>query len=73
MRENSSKERFLTLTDREKEVLQLVCKHKSYQEIADQLFIAKTTVKKHMFNVYNELGLHDLKKNERVLAIHNIF
>ena len=73
MRENSSKERFLTLTDREKEVLQLVCKHKSYQEIADQLFIAKTTVKKHMFNVYNELGLHDKKKTERILAIHNVY
>ena len=73
MREKSSKDRFLTLTDREKEVLQLVCQHKSYQEIADQLFIAKTTVKKHMFNIYNELGLHDLKKNERILAIHNVY
>ncbi len=73
MRENSSKERFLTLTDREREVLQLVCKHKSYQEIADQLFIAKTTVKKHMFKVYNELGLHDKKKTERILAIHNVY
>ncbi len=73
MRENSSKDRFLTLTDREKEVLQLVCKHKSYREIADQLFIAKTTVKKHMFNIYNELGLHDKKKTERILAIHNVY
>ena len=73
MREKSSKDRFFTLTDREKEVLHLVCQHKSYQEIADQLFIGKTTVKKHMFNIYNKLELHDLKKNERILSIYNIF
>ena len=73
MRDKPQKDRFLTLTDREMEVLQLVCQHKSYQEIADQLFIEKTTVKTHMFHIYNKLGLHDLKKNERILAIHNVY
>ena len=70
MRDKPPKERFLTLTDREKEVLQLVCQHESYQEIADQLFIEKTTVKSHMNNAYIKLGLKHLGRDERVLEVH---
>jgi len=73
MRNKPPKDRFLTLTDREKDVLRLVCKQYSYQEIADELFISINTVKKHMFNTYNKLELHDLKKTERILAIHNVY
>ena len=70
MRDKPLKERFFTLTDREKDVLRLVCQHKSYQEIADQLFIEKGTVKTHMNNTYIKLGLKHLGRDERVLEIH---
>ena len=73
MKEKSQNERFATLTEREREVLQLVCKHYGYQEIADEFVLSINTIKKHMFNVFNKLGLHDHKETERVLALHNIY
>lgn len=44
------------LSERELEVLQLVAGGASNQEIGDQLFIALTTVKKHMGNIFGKLG-----------------
>ena len=41
----------LHLSQREKEVLELICRGKSNQEIADQLFISKRTVEKHRANL----------------------
>ena len=73
MTKMSPEDCFLTLTDREKEVLQLVCQHKSYQEIADTFFISKNTVKTHMRNTYIKLELDYLDRDERVLKIHNIY
>ena len=73
MAEKSPKERLATLTEREREVLQLVCKHYGYQEIADEFVLSVNTIKKHMFNVFNKLELHDHKDTERVLALHNIY
>lgn len=73
MKQMSPEDLFLTLTDREKDVLQLVCQHKSYQEIADALFIGKSTVKTHMHNIYVKLELDHLDRDKRVLKIHNIY
>ncbi len=42
------------LTGREREVWTLALQGLSYQEIADQLFIARDTVSKHMKNVYSK-------------------
>jgi len=41
----------LHLSQREKEVLELICRGMSNQEIADQLFISKRTVEKHRANL----------------------
>lgn len=73
MSDLSIEERFASLSPREREVLQLVCKHKSYQEVADQLFIEKTTIKTHMNNAYSKLGLKYLDRTERILRIHTVF
>jgi len=43
------------LTVREKEVLTLLCKGKSYKMIADQLFISTDTVRSHIKRIYKKL------------------
>ncbi|MAT41881.1 MAG: hypothetical protein CL609_06035 [Anaerolineaceae bacterium] len=45
------------LSERELEVLKLICLGKSNQEIADELFIALDTVKRHTNNLYGKLGV----------------
>ncbi|MDQ0878494.1 NarL family two-component system response regulator LiaR [Paenibacillus sp. V4I3] len=47
------------LTDREMEVLRLIAKGKSNQELADDLFIGVKTVKFHVTNVLAKLGVED--------------
>lgn len=45
------------VTSREKEVLRLIAEGLSNQEIADQLVISVSTVKRHAFNLYGKLGV----------------
>ncbi|MGE5110466.1 MAG: response regulator [Acidobacteriaceae bacterium] len=45
------------LTDREMEVVQLVCEGLGNKEIADRLQIAGETVKRHMTNIFNKVGM----------------
>lgn len=47
------------LTEREMEVLQLIAKGKSNQEVADELFIGIKTVKFHVTNILAKLGVED--------------
>ncbi|BAC14778.1 response regulator [Oceanobacillus iheyensis] len=47
------------LTEREKEILLLMAKGKSNQEIANELFIALKTVKVHVSNILGKLEVHD--------------
>ena len=47
------------LSEREREVLQLVTKGASNKEIATKLFIAPGTVKNHITNILNKLGVRD--------------
>jgi two-component system NarL family response regulator len=54
-----------TLTGREIEVLQLVAKGLTSRSIGEQLFISENTVKNHIRNILDKLGLHS--RNEAVL------
>ena len=44
------------LTDREMEVLSLMCKHMTNKEIAEELFISESTVKYHKSNMLAKTG-----------------
>jgi len=46
------------LTERQQEILKLIAKGKTNQEIAEQLFIGKTTVETHRKNMIRKLDLH---------------
>jgi two-component system NarL family response regulator len=54
-----------TLTGRELEVLGLVADGKTSRQIGDLLFISENTVKNHIRNILDKLGLHS--RNEAVL------
>jgi two-component system NarL family response regulator len=54
-----------TLTGREIEVLQLVARGMTSREIGLELFISENTVKNHIRNILDKLGLHS--RNEAVL------
>ena len=47
-----------TLTGREVEVLQLVAQGMTSREIGEKLFISENTVKNHVRNILDKLGLH---------------
>jgi LuxR family maltose regulon positive regulatory protein len=46
------------LSERELEVMQLLTTHLTSSEIADELFIAASTVRSHIKNIYGKLGVH---------------
>ena len=46
------------LTQREKEVLNLLSDGYNYQEIADEIFISVATVSHHIRNIYRKLHVH---------------
>jgi two-component system NarL family response regulator len=54
-----------TLTGREIEVLELVAQGNTNREIGELLFISENTVKNHIRNILDKLGLHS--RNEAVL------
>ncbi len=54
-----------TLTGREIEVLQLVARGMTSREIGEELYISENTVKNHIRNILDKLGLHS--RNEAVL------
>ena len=57
------------LSSREKEVLEIVCRGKSTREISAELFIAETTVKKHLANIYGKMGI---KNKSELIKILNL-
>lgn len=59
MRQKQTREPHEELTAREMEILLLMTKGKTNQEIADELFIALKTVKVHVSNILSKLEVQD--------------
>lgn len=58
-RPSASSEIFPELTEREREVLQLIARGQSNATIAEQLSITLKTVRNHVSNIYNKLQVAD--------------
>lgn len=56
-----------TLTKREHEVLTLLCRNLSNQEIAQTLFLSESTVKTHLRSIFRKLGV---KNRSEALALN---
>jgi DNA-binding NarL/FixJ family response regulator len=54
-----SKDELSMLTEREREVLQLIAEGKTNQEIADQLVLSIKTVQTHRMHIMDKLNAHD--------------
>jgi len=46
-----------SISKREKEVIHLILQGKRNKEIADALFISLPTVKQHIYNIYQKIGI----------------
>jgi len=62
---SSDSKTFFDLTEREREILQLLVQGLSYKEIGTNLNISANTAKKHVINIYNKLHV-----NSRAQALH---
>ncbi|MFN6040155.1 MAG: response regulator [Bacteroidota bacterium] len=58
------------ITNREKEILKLICEQKTSKEMSEELFISPRTVESHLENLYKKTGI---KKKEGlvIFAIKN--
>lgn len=54
------------LSEREKEILQLLSEGLEYKEIAAKIFISANTVKKHVINIYNKLHVNSKAQALRI-------
>ncbi len=70
--EASSKAGDIPLTRREKEILGLVAKGLTNQQIADHLCISPRTVDTHRTNIMQKLNIHDLANLVRYAIEHGI-
>ncbi len=57
------------LSDREKEIVQLVAQGYRNKEIGEKLFISEQTVKNHLHNIFDKLGVSD-RLELALYAIH---
>ncbi len=55
------------LTNREKQILDKIVQGYSNQQIADELFVAESTVKTHIYKVYKKIGVSN--RNEAVAYV----
>lgn len=57
-----------SLTQREKEILELLSKGLMYKEIAAQIFLSPETVRKHVYHIYEKLHV-----SNRVAAVNKFY
>ena len=69
---NSRKSTEVRLTQREKEVLQLIAKEHTTQEIADLLFLSKHTIESYRKNLINKLEVRNLAGLTRYAIEHDM-
>jgi DNA-binding NarL/FixJ family response regulator len=65
-------EDFFLLSEREKEILQLICKGLDYREIASHIYVSPNTVKKHIFNIYNKLHVSSKAQAMRIAYLRGL-
>lgn len=65
---NNNAEELDMLTNREKEILELLSKGLMYKEIASQTFLAPETVRKHVYHIYEKLHV-----TNRVAAVNKYY
>ena len=56
------------LTQREKDVLQLLAQGKSRSDIAKELIVTPNTIKTHIRNLYSKLGVHSSEELLKMIA-----
>jgi DNA-binding NarL/FixJ family response regulator len=61
-----NEENFFHLSDREKEILQLLSQGLEYKEIGLKIFISPNTVKKHCINIYQKLHVNSKAQALRI-------
>ena len=58
-----------SLTNRELDILRLIYRGMSNNEIAEELFISKSTVKSHIYNIFRKANVKS--RSEIILLIHD--
>ena len=64
-------DKYNNLTEREKEVLELIIQGKSNPQIANELILSIHTVKAHLESIYKKLGMHN-KVQAAVYTVINV-
>ena len=64
-------DKYNKLTEREKEVLELIVQGKSNPQIAKELVLSIHTVKAHLESIYKKLGVHN-KVQAAVYTVVNL-
>ena len=58
-----------SLSPRESDVLLLLAQHKTVPQIAEELYVAQTTVKTHTSSIYKKLGIHSRRELFALIGI----
>lgn len=58
-----------SLTQREIEVMQMVCKGRSRTFIAEALFVTENTVKSHVSHIYAKMDIHSKKELQKLVEL----
>jgi DNA-binding CsgD family transcriptional regulator len=56
------------LTKRENEIVMKMCRGLKYEDIAKELFVSLSTVKKHTYHIYRKLGISNNRELMRLVA-----